>query len=69
MIGMESNHCQIVNRSLAGERVVDGQTLASLAILRERLERVKKLGRSFYGVDFSSAVKKLAKQKDAVAVV
>lgn len=68
MIGAESNHCQIVERSLAGERAIDEQTYASLEILTERLERLKKLGKNFSNIAFSSAVKKLAKQKEAMAV-
>jgi len=68
MIEVNSNYCQIVRDSLAGERAIDGQTFASLAILAERLERLKKLGRNFSDVAFSSAVKKLTRQKDILAV-
>ena len=65
---MDLNHCQIVEKSLAGEREVDEQSFASLAILSERLERVKKLGKEFSGIEFSSAVNELARQKNIVAV-
>ncbi|MCK4752927.1 MAG: hypothetical protein KAS75_05730 [Planctomycetes bacterium] len=65
---MDSSHCQMVSGSLAGERAIDEQTFASLAILTERLERLKKLGKSFAGIEFSSAVKKMSKQKNAVAI-
>ena len=68
MIGMDSSHCQILEKSISGERAVDEQTFASLAILTERLERLKKLGKDFSSVGFSSAVKKLAKQKSVVAI-
>jgi hypothetical protein len=68
MIGTDSNHCRIVAESLAGERPVDEQTFASLAILDERLERLKKLDGAFSGVEFSSDVEKLRSQKNAVAV-
>jgi len=68
MIEVDSNHCQIVRDSLAGERTVDEETFASLTILTERLERLKKLDKIFSDVTFSSAVKKLARQKNAVAV-
>ena len=68
MIEVDSNHCQIVRDSLAGERMVDEETFASLTILTERLERLKKLDKIFSSVTFSSAVKKLARQKNAVAV-
>jgi len=68
MIRTDSNHCQIVRDSIAGERAVDEQTLTSLAILTERLERLKKLDNSFSDIAFSSAVKRLKARKNAVAV-
>ena len=68
MIGMDSNHCRIVAESLAGERGVDDQTLASLAILDERLERLKKLDEAFSGVAFSPEVEQLRNRSSTVAV-
>jgi len=68
MIGTDSNHCQIVRDSIAGERAVGEQTFASLAILTERLERLKKLDKSFSEIAFSSGVKRLKTRKNAVAV-
>ena len=68
MIGMDLNHCQIVEQGLTGERTVDEQTLASLEILAERLERLKKLDGAFSSIEFSSAVKKLKTRRNAVAV-
>ena len=68
MIGMDSNHCQVVRDSIVGERVVDGQTFASLAVLSERLERLKKLDKVFSDVAFSSAVEKLKSQNNKVLV-
>ena len=47
MIGTDSNHCRIVTESLTGTRKVDEQTFASLAILDERLERLRGLGETF----------------------
>ncbi len=69
MVGMDLNHYRIVEQGLTGERAVDEQTLASLEILTERLERLKKLDKVFAGVGFSSAVRKLKARRDAVAVV
>jgi hypothetical protein len=63
-----SDHCRIVGRSLSGERAVDEQTFASLTILTERLERLRKCGDIFSDVDFSSHVKKLKARKKAVPV-
>ena len=68
MIGTDSNHCRIVTESLAGERGVDEQTLASLAILDDRLERLKKLDDAFSGVAFSRAVEQLRGRSSTVAV-
>lgn len=68
MIGTDSNHCRIVAESLAGERGMDEQTLASLATLDERLERLKKLDGAFSGVTFSCAVEQLRSQNSVIAV-
>ena len=68
MIEVDSDYCQIVRDSIAGDRAVDEQTFASLTILTERLERLKKLEKKFSNITFSSAVKKLASQHDAVAI-
>ena len=68
MIGTDSKHCEVVGRSLSGERAVDEETFASLTILTERLERLKGFGKSFSGVEFSPAVKELAEHKNVMAV-
>ena len=68
MMEAASNYYRIVNKSLAGERAVDEQTFASLAILTERLERLKRLGGFFADVGFSTDVKKLKSRADAVLV-
>ena len=68
MIGTDSNHCRIVTESLAGKREVNEQTFASLTILDERLERLKKLNGAFSGVEFSPDAEKLLSHKNAVAV-
>ena len=68
MIGTDSNHCRIVAESLAAEREVNEQTFASLTILDERLERLKKLNGAFSGVTFSPDAEKLLSQKNAVAI-
>ncbi|MCJ7728559.1 MAG: hypothetical protein MUO27_01570 [Sedimentisphaerales bacterium] len=68
MIGMDSNHCQVVRESIVGERAIDEQTFASLAVLSERLERLRKLDEVFSAVAFSSAVKKLKTRNNRVFV-
>ena len=68
MIGMDSNHCRIVAGSLVGEREVDERTFASLAIIGERLERLKEIDETFSGIEFSPAVEKLQSRKNKVTV-
>ncbi len=68
MIEVNTNDCQIVKDSLAGRRPVDEQTFTSLAILGERLERVRRLGKNFSNIKFSPAVRKLAGRENIVAV-
>ncbi len=65
---MDVNHFKEVSDSLAGQLTADEQTLSSMAILSERLERLKQLSDKFDGVEFSPAVKKLAKSRGRVAV-
>ncbi len=68
MIGTDSNHCRVVAGSLVGEREVDERTFASLAILGERLEHLKKIDETFSGIEFSPAAVELQKQKNTLAV-
>ena len=68
MIGMDSNHCRTVTEALEGKRKVDDHTFAALAVLFERLERVKKLDPVFEGISFSPAVQKLQNKRSTVAV-
>ncbi|MHC4478808.1 MAG: hypothetical protein ACYTEL_24515 [Planctomycetota bacterium] len=68
MIGQNIGHCEVVSRSLSGSREVDEQSLASLEILGERLERLKRFGGLFRKVSFSTAARKMKQQKHEVAV-
>ena len=68
MIELDSSHCGIVAGSLTGERQVDEQTFASLAVLGERLDRLKGIDDAFSGITFSSAANELQAAKNAVAV-
>ena len=69
MIGMDSDHCRVVAESLRGQREVDDQTFASLSVLNERLERLKRLDEAFAGVTFSSDVKQLQSHRRTAPVV
>jgi len=68
MMGTDSNHCRIVAESLAGKREINERTYASLTILDERLQRLRKLGEAFAGVAFSPDAEQLLSRKNAVAV-
>jgi len=68
MAQVNLNHYQVVSGCLQGERPVDEQTLASLAILSERLDRVRQTHGVFSGIEFSSAVKDLQKSNHPVPV-
>ncbi len=62
------DHIRIVNEALAGDRPVDEQAQAAVAILAERLQRLKQSSRLFAGITFSPHVKKLQRQAEALVV-
>jgi hypothetical protein len=64
----QTNHHRIVKEAVEGKRSVDEQTHVSLAILDERLQRLRKLDKIFDEVQFSSAVRKILTQKDTCTV-
>jgi len=68
MIGTESNYFEVLKGSLTGEREVDQHTHVSMAVLSDRLERVKKLGKAFSGVCFSEEVEQLSRKSSLLAV-
>jgi hypothetical protein len=68
MMGTDSNHCRIVAESLAGARDVDEKTFASLAVLDDRLERLRDQGGAFSGIEFSPDAAKLLSKKNAITV-
>lgn len=63
-----TNHCRIVQSALGSEQPPDEKTLVSLAVLNQRLKRLKKHGRSFSQISFSPAAERLTRQRHAVAV-
>ena len=64
----DSNHIKVVNDSLNGRHPVDENTYNSLAVLAERLERLKKSNELFNFVRFSEDVEQLKKNSVPVAV-
>jgi hypothetical protein len=68
MIETDLNHFQIVGKSLAGDREVDEGTFASLTILTERLEHLKKVDEIYERIGFSPNVEELLAQRDRVGI-
>ena len=69
MIDLYPDHCEVVKNSLSGAKTIDEQTYASVAVLNDRLERVKKLGQRFSIIEFSPAVKKLKNHSNRIVAV
>ncbi len=67
MVGMD-RHCRIVGESLMAERPVDEQTCASIAVLADRLERLRHGSSLFAGVTFSPYVERMKRHAEAVMV-
>lgn len=62
------DNLRIVSESLAGERPVDEQTQAAVAILAERLQQLKHSSPLFAEIGFSPHVQRLARQCQALVV-
>ena len=67
MVGMD-RHCQVVGESLMGERPVDEQTGVSMAVLADRLERLKQSSNLFAGVTFSPYAQRMKRHAEAMMV-
>jgi hypothetical protein len=68
MIGLNMDHFDVVRDGLNGTKAIDEQTLASLEVLNDRLESVRKLGGKFASVAFSPDAESLMKQSSRLAV-
>ena len=68
MIGMDWDHCHIVNDSLTGARPVDAKALESMEVLRDRLAHLQKLDSRFAGISFSPMAEKMSVQAGTLAV-
>ena len=60
MFANDSDHFEIINDSLTGAKQVDEETFSSVAVLAERLERLKRKSDLFDDVTFSPQVEELA---------
>jgi hypothetical protein len=69
MMDLFADHCEVVNETLSGKRNADEQTLASVAILNDRLQRVKKLGSRFSRIEFSPAARQLKNHSNRIVAV
>lgn len=68
MAGMDSEYFNVLQQNLNGQKAPDTQTNVCLAVLDDRLQRLKRLGKQFEDIDFSPAVKKISRQNAALAV-
>lgn len=68
MIKTDLDHCHCVSGALAGKRSVDEQVSLSMEILKDRLERVKRLDRRFAKISFSPMAESLATRPAICAV-
>ena len=59
MFAANHDHFEVVNDSLRGARPVDETVLSSVAVLAERLERLKRTSSLFADVTFSPEVDEL----------
>ena len=59
---------KIVTESLAGGRSVDEETFSSVAVLAERLDRLKKNSSVFSNVSFSPELEELAEREMISAI-
>ncbi len=60
MFTSQCDYLKTVNESISGARPIDEDTLSSVAVLAERLERLKKASSLFEDVAFSDDVQELA---------
>jgi hypothetical protein len=58
---------EVVHRALSGQRPADEQTLASAAVLVERLTRIQQLGGLFEQVSFSPRMQAMMSGQFAAA--
>ena len=65
---IDCDHFKIVTESLAGSRSVDEETFSSVAVLAERLDRLKKTSSVFSNVSFSPELEELAEREMISAI-
>ena len=68
MTRMDVDHCRIVNQWLAVSKTPDEQTFTSLAVLEDRLERLKHVNKRYARISFSPMVRERVDQMLAPVV-
>ena len=63
MFAAETEQFEILKQSLSGQRDTDERTYSSVAVLAERLERLRKSSSLFEDVSFSPYVEELASRE------
>jgi len=59
MLETEGNHFKVITDSLTGDRPTDEETFSSIAVLAQRLDRLKKTNAMFDEIGFSEQVEEL----------
>jgi hypothetical protein len=65
---IDCDYFKIVTESLTGSRSVDEETFSSVAVLAERLDRLKKTSGIFSDVSFSPELEELAEREMISAI-
>jgi hypothetical protein len=60
MFGKNSDHFKIVNDSLTGTSPINEETFSSVAVLAERLDKLKRSSDAFKDITFSPELEELA---------
>jgi hypothetical protein len=68
MIGMDWDHCRVVNDSLTAVRPVDVKALESLEVLKDRLDHLQRMDSRFAGISFSPMAEQMSVQARALVV-
>jgi len=67
MVSIKIDHHKIVREAISGRRKVDSEVLASMSILEEKLEKLRKLGPQFAEIGFSAAAANIVASAAAMA--
>lgn len=63
-----TDHFKVIRETITSDREIDEQTFTSVAILAERLGRLKETNKVFSDISFSPDVAQLLRQQQKVAV-